>query len=276
MEPTQSPSQRSARARPADRTIGEPIVIIDRVGKRFGDNHVLKDVSLTVHHSEVVVICGRSGSGKSTLLRCIDQLETIDDGTITAAGHLMGHRVRNGKRVPLRDAEIARQQRDLGMVFQSFNLFPHVSVIENITMAPVRILKRKKAEVREEARELLKRVGLPDKENAYPRQLSGGQQQRVAIARALAMKPKVMLFDEPTSALDPEMISEVLDVMIGLSNEGMTMIVVTHEMGFARAAADRVVLMHDGRIVEEAPPEAFFTAPESEHTKLFLSKILTH
>lgn len=264
------------KGRASARTIGEPIVMIDSVQKTFGDNHVLKDVSLTVHKSEVVVICGRSGSGKSTLLRCIDQLETIDDGTIHATGHLMGFREKNGKRVPLKDSEIALQQRDLGMVFQNFNLFPHVSVIDNITMAPVRILKRDKAEVREEARALLQRVGLPDKENAYPRQLSGGQQQRVAIARALAMKPKVMLFDEPTSALDPEMISEVLDVMIDLSNQGMTMIVVTHEMGFARAAADRVVLMHDGRIVEEAPPEKFFTNPESEHTSLFLSKILQH
>ncbi len=258
------------------RSLGEPIVVIDCVQKSFHGNHVLKDVSLTVRKSEVVVICGRSGSGKSTLLRCIDQLETIDGGTIHAAGHLMGFREKNGKRVPLRDAQIARQQRDLGMVFQSFNLFPHVSVIDNITMAPVRILKRKKAEARDEARALLQRVGLPDKENAYPRQLSGGQQQRVAIARALAMKPKVMLFDEPTSALDPEMISEVLDVMIDLSEQGMTMIVVTHEMGFARAAADRVVLMHDGRIVEEAPPEEFFLNPRSEHTRLFLSKILSH
>ncbi len=271
-----SPPPAAPRGRRADRTIGAPIVIIDRVQKSFGANHVIKDVSLTVRKSEVVVICGRSGSGKSTLLRCIDQLETIDGGTIHAAGHLMGFREKNGKRVPLRDAEVARQQRDLGMVFQNFNLFPHVSVIDNITMAPVRILKRNKAEVRKEARELLERVGLPDKENAYPRQLSGGQQQRVAIARALAMKPQVMLFDEPTSALDPEMISEVLDVMIDLSNQGMTMIVVTHEMGFARAAADRVILMHDGRIVEEAPPEKFFTNPDSEHTTLFLSKILHH
>ncbi|MEM1363669.1 MAG: amino acid ABC transporter ATP-binding protein [Pseudomonadota bacterium] len=258
------------------RTLGDPIVIIENVQKRFSGNHVLKDVSLTVHQGEVVVICGRSGSGKSTLLRCIDQLETIDSGTIRAAGNLMGYREAHGKRIALRDAQIARQQRDLGMVFQNFNLFPHVSVIENITMAPVHILKRDKTEVRKEARALLERVGLPHKENAYPRQLSGGQQQRVAIARALAMKPKVMLFDEPTSALDPEMISEVLDVMIDLSRQGMTMIVVTHEMGFARAAADRVILMHDGRIVEEAPPEKFFTDPESEHTTLFLSKILQH
>jgi ABC-type polar amino acid transport system ATPase subunit len=253
-----------------------PIVAIENVTKSFGDACVLRDVSLDVRRGEVVVICGRSGSGKSTLLRCIDQLETIDGGTIRAAGHLMGFKERKGRRVPLRDSEIAVQQRDLGMVFQGFNLFPHISVIENVTIGPVRILGRPRAEVRGEARDLLARVGLPDKENAYPRQLSGGQQQRVAIARALAMKPKVMLFDEPTSALDPEMISEVLDVMVELARQGMTMIVVTHEMGFARAAADRVILMHDGAIVEEAPPDRFFTAPESEHTKLFLSKILTH
>ncbi|MFT7105541.1 MAG: ABC-type polar amino acid transport system ATPase subunit [Yoonia sp.] len=276
MDMTQQDPTTQPKGRTSARTIGEPIVIIDKVQKAFGENHVLKDVSMTVHKSEVVVVCGRSGSGKSTLLRCIDQLETIDDGTIHAAGHLMGFREKNGKRVALKDSEIALQQRDLGMVFQNFNLFPHVSVIDNITMAPVRILKRDKTEALDEARTLLQRVGLPDKENAYPRQLSGGQQQRVAIARALAMKPKVMLFDEPTSALDPEMISEVLDVMIDLSNQGMTMIVVTHEMGFARAAADRVILMHDGRIVEEAPPEKFFTNPESEHTSLFLSKILQH
>ncbi|MEM1289264.1 MAG: amino acid ABC transporter ATP-binding protein [Pseudomonadota bacterium] len=260
----------------SQRKLGEPIVIIDGVQKSFGANHVLREVSLTVQQGEVVVICGRSGSGKSTLLRCIDQLETIDGGSIVAAGHLMGFREKKGKRVPLKDSEIAVQQRDLGMVFQNFNLFPHVSVLENIMMAPVRIMKRNKDDVRNEARALLKRVGLPDKENAYPRQLSGGQQQRVAIARALAMNPKVMLFDEPTSALDPEMISEVLDVMVDLSQRGMTMIVVTHEMGFARAAADRVVLMHNGQIVEEAPPQKFFENPDSEHTRLFLSKILQH
>lgn len=258
------------------KTLGDPIVLIENVRKAFGDNEVLRGVSMTIRKGEVVVICGRSGSGKSTLLRCIDQLETIDGGTIRAAGHLMGFRDKGGKLVPLRDSEIAVQQRDLGMVFQNFNLFPHISVIENIMLAPTRILGRPRAEVKDEARALLARVGLPEKENAYPRQLSGGQQQRVAIARALAMKPKVMLFDEPTSALDPETVSEVLDVMIDLSHAGMTMIVVTHEMGFARAAADRVVLMHGGEIVEDAPPEEFFTAPKSEHTRVFLSKILTH
>jgi ABC-type polar amino acid transport system ATPase subunit len=273
---TETPAMPDAPADRPQKALGEPIVIIESVRKAFGDNEVLRDVSMTVRKGEVVVICGRSGSGKSTLLRCIDQLETIDGGTITAAGHLMGFRRRDSKLVPLRDADIARQQRDLGMVFQNFNLFPHISVVENIMLAPVRILKRPRAEVKEEARALLARVGLPDKENAYPRQLSGGQQQRVAIARALAMKPKVMLFDEPTSALDPETVSEVLEVMEDLTHGGMTMIVVTHEMGFARAAADRVVLMHGGEIVEDAPPEEFFTNPKSEHTRQFLSKILSH
>ena len=258
------------------KVLGEPIVHIQHVSKSFHDTPVLKDVSLTVKQGEVVVICGRSGSGKSTLLRCIDQLETIDDGRIIVCGHLMGFREKGGVLVPLRDRQIARQQRDLGMVFQNFNLFPHISVIDNITVAPIKIKKVARDVAREEARALLARVGLPEKENAYPRQLSGGQQQRVAIARALAMKPKVLLFDEPTSALDPEMISEVLDVMVDLSHQGMTMIVVTHEMGFARAAADRVLLMHEGRIVEDLPPGEFFTAPESPHTRAFLSKILQH
>ncbi len=277
-QPTPQPHAEAPQTRPARgaKTLGEPVVIIENVRKAFGDNEVLRDVSMTIRKSEVVVICGRSGSGKSTLLRCIDQLETIDGGTIRAAGHLMGFRETGGRRVPLRDHEVARQQRDLGMVFQNFNLFPHISVIENIMLAPTRILGRPRAEVKDEARALLARVGLPEKENAYPRQLSGGQQQRVAIARALAMKPKVMLFDEPTSALDPETVSEVLDVMIDLSHAGMTMIVVTHEMGFARAAADRVVLMHGGEIVEDAPPDQFFTAPKSEHTRTFLSKMLSH
>lgn len=260
----------------SNKTLGDPIVTIEDLTKSFHGNQVLKGVSLSVRRSEVVVIAGRSGSGKSTLLRCIDQLETIDSGKIIACGHLMGLREKNGKLVPLPDRLVAKQQRDLGMVFQNFNLFPHISVIDNITVAPTKIKKVPKEQARDEAMALLERVGLPEKANAYPRQLSGGQQQRVAIARALAMKPKVMLFDEPTSALDPEMISEVLDVMVDLSQQGMTMIVVTHEMGFARAAADRVLLMHEGAIVEDAPPEAFFTAPKSEHTKAFLSKILQH
>ncbi len=259
------------------RELGEPIVECRNVDKYFGSNHVLKDVSLTVHQGEVVVICGRSGSGKSTLLRCIDNLETIDGGRIDACGHLMGYRKgTGGKLVPLGDGRASKQRRDMGMVFQSFNLFPHLTVLTNITISPTRVTGVSLKEAEAHARELLDRVGLPEKEDAFPSQLSGGQQQRVAIARALAMRPKVMLFDEPTSALDPEMISEVLDVMIDLSRQGMTMIVITHEMGFARAAADRVLLMHDGQIVEEASPEIFFTAPKSEHTKLFLSKILTH
>ncbi len=259
------------------RELGAPIVECRNVDKYFGANHVLKDVSLTVHQGEVVVICGRSGSGKSTLLRCIDNLETIDGGRIEACGHLMGYRKgAGGKLVPLGDRRASKQRRDMGMVFQSFNLFPHLTVLTNITISPTRVTGVSLKEAEAHAREILDRVGLPEKEDAFPSQLSGGQQQRVAIARALAMRPKVMLFDEPTSALDPEMISEVLDVMIDLSRQGMTMIVITHEMGFARAAADRVLLMHDGQIVEEASPEIFFTAPKSEHTKLFLSKILTH
>jgi ABC-type polar amino acid transport system ATPase subunit len=261
--------------RPA-KTLGSPIVEIERVRKSFHGTEVLKDVSLTVRQREVVVICGRSGSGKSTLLRCIDHLETIDGGRITACGHLIGYRDDKGRLKPLKDHEIARQRRDLGMVFQQFNLFPHMTVLDNITVSPVRILKMPKARAEAEAMALLERVGLPEKARAYPKQLSGGQQQRVAIARALAMKPKVMLFDEPTSALDPEMISEVLDVMVDLSHQGMTMIVVTHEMGFARACADRVLLMHGGEIVEDQAPEAFFTNPRSEAARVFLSKILQH
>lgn len=259
------------------RALGDPIVEISNVEKNFGSNHVLRDVSLTIRQGEVVVLCGRSGSGKSTLLRCIDHLETIDSGSIRACGNVMGYRDNVGdKLVPLSDGKVSKQRREMGMVFQNFNLFPHLTVLRNITISPIRIMKVTRHDAEANARELLARVGLPDKEDAFPSQLSGGQQQRVAIARALAMQPKVMLFDEPTSALDPEMISEVLDVMIDLSRQGMTMIVVTHEMGFARAAADRVLLMHDGKIVEEAPPEEFFNNPKSEHTKLFLSKILQH
>ena len=261
----------------AGRSLGEPIVEITNVDKWFGANHVLRDVSLTVRQGEVVVLCGRSGSGKSTLLRCIDHLETIDDGSIRACGNVMGYRENlGGKRVELSDGKAAQQRREMGMVFQSFNLFPHLTVLKNITVSPMRIMKIPRIQAEADARELLAKVGLPEKEDAFPSQLSGGQQQRVAIARALAMKPKVMLFDEPTSALDPEMISEVLDVMIELSRLGMTMIVVTHEMGFARAAADRVFLMHDGQIVEEAKPEEFFNNPKSNHARLFLSKILQH
>jgi len=259
------------------RELGEPIVEIKNVAKSFYGVEVLHDVSMTIRQGEVVVIAGRSGSGKSTLLRCIDCLETINGGSIVACGNLMGIKEdAKGNIVELKDREVARQRRELGMVFQSFNLFPHLTVLDNISVSPVRVMGVDADQAKKEALALLDRVGLPDKADAYPGQLSGGQQQRVAIARALAMKPKVMLFDEPTSALDPEMISEVLDVMIDLSRQGMTMIVVTHEMGFARAAADRVVLMHGGYLVEDAPPEEFFTNPKSEHTKLFLSKILQH
>ena len=262
---------------PEHRELGEPIVEIRNIQKHFGSNHVLRDVSLTIRQGEVVVLCGRSGSGKSTLLRCVDHLETIDSGSIRACGNLMGYRDNTGDRlVPLSDAKVSQQRREMGMVFQSFNLFPHLTVLKNITISPMRILKVPREKAEADARALLEKVGLPDKEASFPSQLSGGQQQRVAIARALAMQPKVMLFDEPTSALDPEMISEVLDVMIDLSRQGMTMIVVTHEMGFARAAADRVLLMHDGVIVEEAAPEEFFNNPKSDHTRLFLSKILQH
>jgi ABC-type polar amino acid transport system ATPase subunit len=251
-----------------------PIVEIINVRKSFGSIKVLKGVSTTVKPGEVVVIAGRSGGGKSTLLRAIHALETIDEGRIYACGNLMGLREVRGALVPLKEREIARQRRDIGMVFQQFNLFPHLSVLENIVAAPVRVAGVDRAEAEETARALLARVGLPDKAPAYPKQLSGGQQQRVAIARALAMKPKLLLFDEPTSALDPEMIREVLDVMEDLSEQGMTMVVVSHEMGFARAAADRVILMHGGEIVEDAPPEQFFSAPTSPHTRQFLSSLL--
>ena len=238
------------------------------VAKSFGPVEVVKDFNLKIEDGEFVSFLGPSGCGKTTCLRMVSGLEKntggltkVDDEVVSNAG--------NGQFMP-------PEKRHIGMVFQNFNLFPHVSVLENIMMAPIKILKRNKTEVEREALQLLERVGLPDKKNAYPRQLSGGQQQRIAIARALAMKPKLMLFDEPTSALDPEMISEVLDVMIDLSKAGMTMIVVTHEMGFARAAADRVILMHDAQIVEDAEPRDFFEAPKSEHTRLFLSKILQH
>jgi ABC-type polar amino acid transport system ATPase subunit len=251
-----------------------PLIRVEGVRKSFGNNLVLRDVSLTVDAGEVVVIAGRSGSGKSTLLRCINHLEGIDDGRIYAAGQLVGYRETAGRLVPLRETEVARQRRDLGMVFQQFNLFPHLTVLDNITAAPINVRGESRVAAEAYARELLVRVGLPEKATSYPKQLSGGQQQRIAIARALAMKPRAMLFDEPTSALDPEMISEVLNVMVDLSKQGMTMIVVTHEMGFARAAADRVILMHEGRIVENAPPETFFTAPKHDATRQFLSKML--
>ena len=244
----------------------KPLVVIDHVNKHFGDLHVLKDITTTVGLGEVVVVIGPSGSGKSTLCRAINRLETIDSGTISI----------DGVALPEEGAALARLRADVGMVFQSFNLFAHKTVLENVTLGQVQVRKRAKADANKKAMELLDRVGVADQAGKMPAQLSGGQQQRVAIARALAMDPKVMLFDEPTSALDPEMITEVLDVMIGLAKDGMTMVVVTHEMGFARKAAQRVLFMADGQIVEEATPDAFFTTPQSPRAKDFLSKVLTH
>jgi glutamate transport system ATP-binding protein len=245
---------------------GEPLVRLSGVNKWFGELHVLQDIDLEVARGEVVVVIGPSGSGKSTLCRAINRLEPIDRGVIAV----------DGQPLPAEGKELAKLRADVGMVFQSFNLFAHKTVLENVTLGPVRVRRTAKADAEERARELLDRVGVAAQADNYPAQLSGGQQQRVAIARALAMGPKVMLLDEPTSALDPEMISEVLDVMVGLARDGMTMVVVTHEMGFARRAANRVVFMDAGRIVESADPETFFTRPTSDRAKDFLSKILTH
>ncbi len=244
------------------------------VHKWFGRLHVLKGVSMTVRRQEVVVIIGASGSGKTTFIRCLNHLERIQSGRIKVNGHLIGYRERNGTLVEDGERNIARQRQEIGMVFQRFNLFPHKTALENVVLAPVRVRKVPTSEAIEMGRALLDRVGLSTKAQSYPAQLSGGQQQRVAIARALAMKPALMLFDEPTSALDPEMIGEVLEVMKELAVEGMTMIVVTHEMGFAREVADRVVMMDDGQVIEEGPPEHFFSDPTHERTKSFLSKIL--
>jgi polar amino acid transport system ATP-binding protein len=252
----------------------EPIVRAEEVEKRFGRLEVLSGVSLEVDPGETVCIIGPSGSGKTTFIRCINHLEKIDGGRIEVNGKLIGYREQNGKLVEDSENNIARQRCEIGMVFQRFNLFPHMTALENIVEAPVRVRKVDKARAVADAEALLARVGLADKRNTYPGKLSGGQQQRVAIARALAMKPALMLFDEPTSALDPETIGEVLEVMKELAREGMTMIVVTHEMGFAREAADRVVMMDAGRIIEEGTPEHFFTSPDNERTKQFLSKIL--
>ncbi|MER6480096.1 amino acid ABC transporter ATP-binding protein [Streptomyces filamentosus] len=242
------------------------MVVLTGVNKHFGALHVLQDIDLTIGRGEVVVVIGPSGSGKSTLCRTINRLETIDAGTITI----------DGKPLPAEGRELARLRSDVGMVFQSFNLFAHKTVLENVMLGQIKVRGTAKAEAETKARALLERVGVAAQADKYPAQLSGGQQQRVAIARALAMDPKVMLFDEPTSALDPEMINEVLEVMQQLAREGMTMVVVTHEMGFARSAADRVVFMADGRIVEQATPEDFFSNPRSDRAKDFLSKILHH
>ena len=252
-----------------------PNVIVQAVliNKHFGPLHVLKNVSLQVCKNEVLVIIGPSGSGKSTFLRTINHLEKIDSGKILVNGHMIGYVERNGKMVEDSERNIAKQRMDIGMVFQRFNLFPHLTAIENIMEAPLQVRKLPKDQVYADAERLIARVGLSEKRDKYPNQLSGGQQQRIAIARALAMKPSLMLFDEPTSALDPEMIGEVLDVMKELANE-MTMLVVSHEMGFARNAADRVIFMDEGRIVEEGVPDEMFSNPKSERTKAFLSKIL--
>jgi glutamate transport system ATP-binding protein len=245
---------------------GEPLVVIEHVDKHFGDLHVLRDIDTVVNRGEVVVVIGPSGSGKSTLCRAINRLETIDAGSISI----------DGIPLPEEGAGLARLRADVGMVFQSFNLFAHKTVLENVTLGPIRVRKMSRKDADAKAMQLLDRVGVADQASKMPSQLSGGQQQRVAIARSLAMDPKLILMDEPTSALDPEMINEVLDVMIGLAADGMTMIVVTHEMGFARKAADRVLFMDGGAIVEEATPEQFFTNPQSERAQDFLSKILEH
>jgi len=244
------------------------------VHKRFGRLEVLRGVSLDIEKGEVVVIAGPSGSGKSTLLRCINHLERVDKGRIYVDGQPVGYREVKGKFVEKSEREVARMRASIGMVFQRFNLFPHLTVLSNVIDAPIHVRKLKRSEALEAGRAMLRKVGLGDKLDSYPAQLSGGQQQRVAIARALAMEPKVMLFDEPTSALDPELVGEVLEVMKSLARDGMTMIVVTHEMGFAREVADRVMLMDEGVIIEEGPPAQFFNNPRNERTKLFLSKIL--
>jgi glutamate transport system ATP-binding protein len=245
---------------------GEPMVALRGVQKWFGDLHVLQDIDLEVAHGEVVVLIGPSGSGKSTLCRAINRLETIDEGSILIDGQKLAE---EGK-------ALAQLRADVGMVFQSFNLFAHKTILENVTLGPIKVRRESRKDAEAKAHELLARVGVDQQASKYPAQLSGGQQQRVAIARALAMQPKVMLFDEPTSALDPEMIKEVLDTMVDLAKQGMTMIVVTHEMGFARTAAQRVLFMADGRIVEQNSPDQFFTNPQSDRAKDFLSKILKH
>jgi polar amino acid transport system ATP-binding protein len=250
------------------------MVKAEGVRKHFGRLEVLKGVSLDVAPGEVTCILGPSGSGKTTFIRCINHLEKIDGGRLWVDGELVGYRQSGDKLHELREGEVARQRAEIGMVFQRFNLFGHMTALENVVEAPIRVKKISKEKAVASAKALLDRVGLGEKYESYPSQLSGGQQQRVAIARALAMNPKLMLFDEPTSALDPELVGEVLDVMRGLANDGMTMIVVTHEMGFAREAADRVVMMDAGVIIEEGTPEHFFQAPEHERTKQFLSKIL--
>jgi glutamate transport system ATP-binding protein len=259
-----APAQSSSPA--AHGASGDALVVLEHVDKWFGDLHVLQDINLAIGRGEVVVVIGPSGSGKSTLCRAINRLETIDKGSITL----------DGQPLPAEGKALARLRAEVGMVFQSFNLFAHKTILENVTLGPTKVRGLPKGEADTKAKALLDRVGVGHQASKYPAQLSGGQQQRVAIARALAMEPKVMLFDEPTSALDPEMIKEVLDVMVDLAQGGMTMVVVTHEMGFARTAGNRVVFMADGQIVEENEPEQFFTNPRSERAKDFLAKILKH
>ncbi len=244
----------------------KPMIVMRRVNKWYGNLHVLKDVDLEVAAGCVLVVCGPSGSGKSTLIRCINRLESIQSGEIYV----------DGVAVHDRKTDVNRLRQEIGMVFQHFHLFPHLTALENLVLAPINVRRMPRPEAEALARELLARVGIPEKAHSYPQQLSGGQQQRVAIARALAMRPKVMLFDEPTSALDPEMIKEVLDVMVDLARGGMTMIVVTHEMGFARQVASEVVFMDQGVVVERLPPAEFFSNPREERTRQFLSKILSH
>jgi len=244
----------------------QPIISFEHVNKFFGSHQVLSDISLQVEEGEVVVVFGPSGGGKSTMIRCINRLEPINSGHIVVDG------------IPVHDPKtnINRLRAEVGMVFQLFNLFPHLTALDNITLAPINVRKVPRAEAEQQAIKLLERVGIPEKAHAYPGELSGGQQQRVAIARGLAMKPRIMLFDEPTSALDPEMIKEVLDVMVGLAHDGMTMVVVTHEMGFARQVAHRMIFLDEGRIVESGPPQQIFSNPQHDRTKLFLSQILHH
>jgi polar amino acid transport system ATP-binding protein len=254
--------------------VSTAMVKAEGVHKRFGRNEVLKGVSLEVAPGEVMCLLGPSGSGKSTFLRCINHLEKINAGRLSVDGELVGYREEGGKLHELRESEVARKRAEIGMVFQHFNLFGHMTAIDNVTVAPVRVKRASREQARERGETLLARVGLGDKLGAYPAQLSGGQQQRVAIARALAMEPKLMLFDEPTSALDPELVGEVLDVMKSLAGDGMTMIVVTHEMGFAREVADRVVFMDGGVVVETGPPGEVLEHPRNERTRAFLSKVL--
>ncbi|MEV7226351.1 amino acid ABC transporter ATP-binding protein [Polymorphospora sp. NPDC051019] len=247
-------------------TKAEPLIVLDKVDKWFGPLHVLQKVDLSVKRGEVVVVIGPSGSGKSTLCRAINRLEPINSGTITF----------DGKPLPAEGKALAKLRSEVGMVFQSFNLFAHKTIVDNVSLGPIKVRGEKPAAARDRAMKLLDRVGIANQAGKFPAQLSGGQQQRAAIARALAMQPKAMLFDEPTSALDPEMVGEVLDVMASLASEGMTMVVVTHEMGFARHVANRVIFMADGQLVEDAPPDEFFANPRSDRAKDFLSKILTH